>query len=187
MKIPDLLHIKTHTCTHTHTHTHTHTCIKLIATKEFRMDEEIRTTLGGNKTIRYNLLIPVIGVTVKVCITGGHVHVYGSVSIPNPNSAFNDFSNDLKHESNNETCCTFYVDSCPANQNGRPRRQTSESDSSTQIVYISIVGMAQESSFIVNGTAGNIYQATPFQNIPDFIAMPTPPESKPWISVQFFV
>ena len=126
-------------------------------------NEEMNVTLGENKTIRYNFLIPAIGVTVDVCITEGHIHAYGSVSVPNPNSAFYDFfiELDIEHyEHRARICHSAYVEVCRSNTTRpRPRRQTSESNSDNQVVYLSIVGMAKESSFVVNGTAGEVYHA----------------------------
>ena len=148
-------------------------------------DEEKNTTLTENQTIRYNLHIPVTGVTVKVCITGGSIHMYISALVPNPNSAFHDFFIELDYENSTanstEMCGHAYVKPCNAIRSNRLRRQTSESNAKTQIVYISIEGRAKESSFVVNGTAGDIYhQETVVQNVNDFIATPapTPPESK---------
>ena len=46
--------------------------------------------LGQNEAVRYHFQVPVAGITVRVCITVGHVVVYGSFTVPNPNSAFYD-------------------------------------------------------------------------------------------------
>ena len=155
----------------------------------------MNTMLEQNKTVRYNLLIPVIGVTVKVCITMGKIHVYGSTSTPNPNSAFHDFFIELdyeKHENETEVCgYSTYVEPCNTSPSphARGRRQTSESGTDAEVVYLSIVGMAEGSSFVVNGVAGDIShdvivkQAPPSSDAiitqappsPDVIIKQTPP------------
>ena len=122
--------------------------------------------LSKNKTIRYNLLIPVIGVTVEVCITEGHVHVYGSVSIPNPNSAFHDLFIEL--DGNDTECCGHaYVEPCAMpSPSSRSRRDTSQSNTDDQVVYLSIEARDKDSSFAVNGIPGDVYR--------DVIDVPTP-------------
>lgn len=55
-------------------------------------------TLDQNETVRYQFPVPVIGITVKVCVSVGHVIVYGSVSIPSPNSAFYDWLLELEFQ-----------------------------------------------------------------------------------------
>ena len=133
--------------------------------------EKMNVTLSGNKNIRYNLLIPVIGVTVEVCITEGHIHAYGSLSVPNPNSAFHDFVFVLDLENDTEVCGHAYVVPCAAPTfSPRSRRQTSQSNIDNQVVYLSIVGMAEKNSFIVNGTAGDLYHTETIT--------PGPPDSK---------
>ena len=78
--------------------------------------------LSKNKGIRYNLLVPVTGITVQVCITEGHIRVYGSVSVPNPNPAFHDFFIELD-ESSTKWCGHAYVESCPTQSSpSRSRR-----------------------------------------------------------------
>ena len=131
----------------------------LIASQAINTDEEVNVTLAENKTIRYNFLIPVIGVTVKVCITGGHIRAYGSVSIPNPNSAFNDFFIELDYENDNDTCGHAYVEPCATSSSPpRSRRQTSQSHTNNQIVYVSIEARDKDSSFAVDTITGDVYR-----------------------------
>ena len=119
-----------------------------------------------------------IGVTVKVCITEGHIHVFGSVSVSNPNPAFHDFFIDLdyeKHENDTEMCGHAYVEPCgtPASS-PRSRRDTSQSNTDDQVVYLSIEARDKDTSFAVKGIPGDVYQ--------DVIDAPTP-DSKTWTSV----
>ena len=76
-------------------------------------DEEMNGTLDQNETVRYHFPIPVIGITVEVCIIVGHVVVYGSVSVPNPNSAFYDWLLELEfkpEDEQTEFCESIYFD-----------------------------------------------------------------------------
>ena len=70
-------------------------------------------TLDQNETVRYHFQIPVAGITVRVCISVGHVVVYGSFSVPNPNSAFYDFLLEFESEtsdSESENCQSTFID-----------------------------------------------------------------------------
>ena len=70
-------------------------------------------TLDQNETVRYHFKIPVAGITVRVCISVGHVVVYGSFSVPNPNSAFYDFLLEFESEtsdSESENCQSTFID-----------------------------------------------------------------------------
>ena len=76
------------------------------------IDKEMNGTLHQDQTVRYNFPVPVTGITVKVCISVGHVIVYGSVSVPNPNSAFYDWLLELDFNGMTETCkCIFLAPS----------------------------------------------------------------------------
>ena len=70
----------------------------LTASVPADVEEEMNGTLDGNETIRYHFPIPVIGITVEVCVSQGHILVYGSVTVPNPNSAFYDWIFELNYE-----------------------------------------------------------------------------------------
>ena len=74
---------------------------------------EMNGTLDEDESVRYHFPIPVVGITVRICVSGGHVIVYGSVSVPNPNSAFYDWLLDLEYgDRNNETeiCDNVFID-----------------------------------------------------------------------------
>ena len=69
-------------------------------------------TLDQNETVRYHFQVPVAGITVRVCITVGHVVVYGSFTVPNPNSAFYDFLLEFEAEPSGketETCKNKFI------------------------------------------------------------------------------
>lgn len=87
-------------CVYIYTHSHT-------ASVPADVEEEMNGTLDGNETIRYHFPIPVIGITVEVCVSQGHILVYGSVTVPNPNSAFYDWFLELnyEHRSNESVIC----------------------------------------------------------------------------------
>ena len=58
----------------------------------------------NRETARYNLQIPVIGVTVEVCVSAGRIVVYGSTSDSNPNSAFYEFFLQVVYDNDTEQC-----------------------------------------------------------------------------------
>lgn len=54
-----------------------------------------------------------VGITVSVCISEGHIVVYGSFSVPNPNSAIYDWLIELEYEEidfQSEICTSIYID-----------------------------------------------------------------------------
>ena len=99
---------------------------------------EMNGTLDEDESVRYHFPIPVVGITVRICVSGGHVIVYGSVSVPNPNSAFYDWLLDLEYgDRNNETeiCDNVFVDPSKiptkAPPTGPPTSQSSRASPST--------------------------------------------------------
>jgi collagen type VI alpha len=124
---------------------------------------DMNGALDQNETVRYNLQIPVIGVTVEVCVSAGRIVLYGSASDHNPNSAFYEFFLQVVYEDDTEVCDhTFYKpDTLPP---------TSSSDihdqrvlrSEPMTLYLSVVGKDKENSFIhLNFTAGDVYPVKP--------------------------
>jgi hypothetical protein len=158
-------------------------------------DEEMNGTLDQNETVRYHYQIPVAGITLRVCISVGHVVVYGSFSVPNPNSAFYDFVLEFGSESNTsdtETCRNRYIDPDKIPQphpppntqpsstyqpstGGAPTTTTTLAPQPTvvpstappvveltdKVVYLSVVGVARENNFVLNGSVGDIYPKPP--------------------------
>ena len=158
-------------------------------------DEEMNGTLDQNETVRYHYQIPVAGITLRVCISVGHVVVYGSFSVPNPNSAFYDFVLEFGSETNTsdtEICRNRYIDPDkiprplpPPNTHpsstyepstgGAPTTTTTLAPQPTvvpstappvveltdKVVYLSVVGVAKENNFVLNGSVGDIYPKPP--------------------------
>lgn len=159
---------------------------------------DVNGTLDKNETIRYNFPIPVVGITVRVCVSEGHVVVYGSVSIPNPNSAFYDWMIDVEFNKENhleETCNHVYFDpeniptkppfpydgvtssrlqptptSVPPTGGSPPPDIGSGSNELTDLtLYLSVIGIMQENNFNLNSSSGDTYPES----------TPQPNESKP--------
>ena len=154
-------------------------------------DEEMNGTLDQNETVHYHYHIPVAGITLRVCISVGHVVVYGSFSVPNPNSAFYDFVLEFGSESNTsdtETCRNRYIDPDKIPQphpppntqpsstyqpstGGAPTTTTTLAPQPTvvpstsppvvgltdKVVYLSVVGRAEDNNFVLNGSVGDSY------------------------------
>ena len=113
-------------------------------------------TLDKNETVRFNLQIPVIGVTVEVCVSAGHIVVYGSTSESNPNSAFYEFFLQVVYEDDTEQCDhIFYkLDTLPPTSSSDQRVLRSE----PMTLYLSVVGKDKANSFVhLKGTAGDVY------------------------------
>ena len=70
-------------------------------------------TLDEDESVRYHFQVPIAGITLDVCVSGGHVIVYGSVSVPNPNSAFYDWMIEVEFDKNDnrtEQCDNIFFD-----------------------------------------------------------------------------
>ena len=68
-------------------------------------------TLDIYAIVRYHYLVPDGGITVEVCVSEGYVKVYGSVTIPNPNSALYSWTIEVKHKPQRngiETCRSYF-------------------------------------------------------------------------------
>ena len=79
---------------------HTHTTASILTD----IGDHINGTLDQNETVRYNLQIPVIGVTVEVCVSAGRIVLYGSASDHNPNSAFYEFFLQVVYDNDTLQC-----------------------------------------------------------------------------------
>ena len=91
-------------------------------------------TLDQDESIRYHFPIPVAGITIHLCVSSGHVVIYGSVTIPNPNSAFYDWMVEVDFGgATNETeiCDNFYVNPDKIQTKTPPASSNSESHSPT--------------------------------------------------------
>ena len=111
------------------------------------------------------------GVTVRICIDRGVIVVYGSYTVPNPNSAINDFSAVLiagDGEVTPSDCLVTHADIqdvmassmdcslCGSNFQGRKKRQSEEEETVT--IYIAIEGVSDtESQFSVNSSFGEAF------------------------------
>jgi receptor-type tyrosine-protein phosphatase Q len=147
-------------------------------------DEEMNGTLDKDETVRYHFPIPVIGITVKVCISAGHILVYGSVLVPNPNSAFYDWVLELDYEHSDQEieCKNVFIDpstiqhkhpaedkvsstiTFPPSPTSSPQPSMPPGSGfspgtvlSDEILYISVMGKQNENNFVLNGTVGDIY------------------------------
>ena len=135
-----------HTCTHT-------------ASIPTDIGHEMNGILGQNETVRYNLQIPVIGVTVEVCACAGRIVVYGSSSNPNPNSAFYEFFLEVVHENDSELCnCKFHNQDTPLQMSSRKTRNPRTVQSEKNTLFLTVVGKDKKNSFFrLNSTAGDLH------------------------------
>ncbi|XP_011403766.1 PREDICTED: uncharacterized protein LOC105312654 [Amphimedon queenslandica] len=126
---------------------------------------EIATTLpkGSSRLLQYGF--PPMGMTLKVDVTVGNLAVRGSFSVQNPNELTQDFSvmsngNDIDYFISPE----LYVQSTTDDDNGgsRRKRQTSIPTNITNAnVYLSIVGLNDNNTFVLNTTFGDTTEYIP--------------------------
>ena len=149
--------------------------------------------LDKDEIVRYHYLIPDIGITAEVCVSEGHVKVYGSVTIPNPNSALYSWKLEVRQESQEtgtQTCQSYFLEitsttttSAPTNTSGATSQDTDPTIDdyealtlTDQTLYISVEGLEDHNIFIVNGTSGNT------QDVPTTTSPTTPRELHPLTS-----
>ena len=100
-----------------------------------------------------------IGVTVEVCVSAGRIVVYGSSTVPNPNSAFYEFFLQVVYDNDTEVCDhMFYKPDIllPTSSSDTHNQRVLRSEPMT--LYLLVVGKDKENSFIhLKGTAGDVY------------------------------
>ena len=103
--------------------------------------------------------------TLKVNVTQGNLLVYGSFSVQNPNNLTQDFSvmsngNDIDHFISPEL-----LRQSTDNRDGggsRKKRQTPTPTNATDAnVYLSIVGLNDNNTFVLNTTFGDTTESIP--------------------------
>ena len=112
---------------------------------------------------------PSMGMTLKVNVTKGNLVVHGSFSVQNPNNLTQDFSvmsngNDIDHFISPEL-----MRQSTDNGNGggsRKKRQTPLPTNATGAnVYLSIVGLNDNNTFVLNTTFGDTARS-PTESVP---------------------
>ena len=117
----------------------------------------INGDLQRGEVIRYNLLVPGVGITVKVCVNSGGVHMYGSFSYSAPSSVLNDFLLELDCYGSGGWSCScqeVYVDrGTPSGKDNRVRREVTTTE-----LYITIEGDmgSSRNAFVLNITEGDV-------------------------------
>jgi len=116
-------------------------------------------SLDGGGTARLNFDLPGEGITIKLCVSEGYLVLYASVSSTAPNSAVNDFMLEI-----GTGCSDIYIDRLGTgngndnsnNALGRRKRQVFNSTASeSDTLYISIEGVQQRNTFILQTTTGD--------------------------------
>ena len=118
-------------------------------------------SLSKGGTVRLNFPLPVEGITIRLCVSQGYLVLYASVSSTAPNSAVNDLMLEI-----GIGCSDVYIDSRDtgngidnSNQDmGRRKRQVFNStavESTNLTLYVSIEGVEERNSFIIQTTTGD--------------------------------
>ena len=104
---------------------------------------EFQNFTGSNRA-RFNYEIQEEGITIRLCVQGGHVVLYASFSVPNPNKALNSFVLDaIIHR---QMCEDTFIPPDPEIDQvpGRKKRQL---ETDQRILYVSIEGVSDNSQF----------------------------------------
>ena len=130
-------------------------------TAKVEIFNETSGDLDESEVINYVLTIPSLGMTLQVCVLKGKIQLYGSVTLPNPNSALNIFTLNLNCSHTecqmNSVCQNIYV---PSNQSssGVNTRSVQDETDRESVVYILVKGAsAGKNSFILNTTEGSTH------------------------------
>ena len=118
-------------------------------------------SLNKGGTVRLNFPLPVEGITIRLCVSQGYLVLYASVSSTTPNSAVNDFMLEI-----GTGCSDIYIDprgigngnDNSNNALGRRKRQvfnSTASESANLTLYISIEGVEERNTFILQTTTGD--------------------------------
>ena len=139
--------------------------ICLIAPTILETGMEIATSIsrGSSRLLQYEF--PSMGMTLKVDVTQGNLVVRGSFSVQNPNELTQDFSvmsngNDIDYFISPEL---LRQSTDNGNNDGRrTKRQAPTPTNATDAnVYLSIVGLNDNNTFVLNTTVGDTTESIP--------------------------
>lgn len=132
------------------------------AASSLTCDERIvKSNFGRGDRVRYQYTIRESGVIIRLCVTEGRVILYASVNLPNPNRALNSFTLD-PNTAHSVQCEDVFVS--PEVISRRPRqqsvkkRQVPTSEDNDIILYVTIEGIDDSSSFTLETPTGNSTQ-----------------------------
>ena len=116
------------------------------------LGKQVGTLKNGQKT-RFEIPVPIEGLTIKLCVLEGHVIFYASCTIPNPNDALHDSN----YEAINITCSDAFIRPYDSNDttSNRASRQVDSTQSSSNLLYISLEGGREENEFVLETSAGD--------------------------------
>jgi len=146
-------------CATVATHDHPFLCPSASGSKV--VGEASSGSLDRGGTVRLNFALPVEGITIKLCVSEGYLVLYASVSSTAPNSAVNDFMLEI-----GTGCSDIYIDprgigngnDNSNNALSRRKRQvfnSTASESANLTLYISIEGVEERNTFILQTTTGD--------------------------------
>ena len=110
---------------------------------------------GGN--VRYEIEVPEDGVTVKLCVREGHIIFYASFTVTNPNEALHDYKREVINEGI-ITCDDAFIPPVVPNDAAMPDRNSRQVDgtqSSSNVLYVSLEGGGEENEFVLDTSAGD--------------------------------
>ena len=112
--------------------------------------QEGTLVMGGN--VRYELLIPEEGVTIKLCVHEGIIIFYGSYTVPTPNEALHDYKREVI-SSGTVSCDDAFIPSMSTTLEEFKRQTMSSGNFST--FYISLEGVGEQNEFVLDTSEGD--------------------------------
>ena len=119
------------------------------------VEEDIQVSTQLRGTVSYfQYELPEEGMTLRLNVEKGRVVLYASSKIPNPNSAFYDFS--LETDSSEDVYLSpeDFLAGGGGERLGRSQAETDE-DKSRTMIFITIEGLEEDNSYVLETTFGD--------------------------------
>jgi collagen type VI alpha len=112
--------------------------------------------LNESGNVRYEIEVPEEGLTVRLCVRKGHIIFYASFTVSNPNDALHDYKREVINEGT-ITCDDAFIVPLVLNDTTAKRalRQVDSTQSSSNLLYISLEGGRGENEFVLETSAGD--------------------------------
>ena len=110
-------------------------------------------TLNERGNVRYEIKVPEEGLTVRLCVHKGHIIFYASFTVSNPNNTLHDYKREVINEGT-ITCDDAFIVPLVSNDT-TAKRQVDSTQSSSNLLYISLEGGREENEFVLETSAGD--------------------------------
>ena len=129
------------------------------ATLPVEVGQQVGSLPRGGR-VRYELQLPVDGVTVNLCVNIGTVLFYGSFTVPNPNSALYDYIKEVENRGGNTCGDVFIQPQVELSTINRVKRRANDRVSPINAttpanLYISLEGTGDQNMFVLETSVGD--------------------------------